>query len=114
LESDRSYTPDRAADLIRCRDDHLLRRTAFHESGHCIAALHSSLPLLRVLIRTDGSGVTQYARRLGPAEIECWALTLFAGPLAEADRFGSASFAGDEQTAAAALAALGLDWSGAR
>ena len=52
---------------------HHLRRAAVYESGHCIAALHYSLPLLGVAVNADGSGATKYARRLGPAEVECWA-----------------------------------------
>jgi hypothetical protein len=34
-------------------------RTAQHESGHAVAALFYSLPLLEVVVDADGSGCTR-------------------------------------------------------
>ena len=48
---------------------HLLR-AAQHESGHAVGALHFSLPLLKVVVRADGGGKTEYARKFTVAEIE--------------------------------------------
>jgi hypothetical protein len=53
-------TPVRDA---KVRDMTHFDRCSIHESGHAVAALFYSLPLFEVVIRTDGSGVTKYARR---------------------------------------------------
>lgn len=79
-----------------------------------MAAVYYFLPLQRVTINTDGSGTTQYSRRLGTAEIESWAVTMHAGPLAEMLYFGAAPVGGDDAVASAALSELGLDWNAAR
>jgi len=87
-----------------------LYRAAYHEAGHCIAALRFALPLLEVVIHPDGTGCTKYARRLGVGEVERWAVSAFAGIEAEVDRFGNAPIEEDQHAIARALAALGLDW----
>jgi hypothetical protein len=87
-----------------------LYRAAYHEAGHCVAALRFALPLLEVVIHPDGTGCTKYARRLGVGEVERWAVSAFAGIEAEVDRFGNAPIEEDQHAIARALAALGLDW----
>ena len=70
-------------------------RTAQHESGHAVAALFYSLPLLEVVVDADGSGCARYTRHFGVGKIECWVVSAFCGPEAELDRFGSAPVTAD-------------------
>jgi len=65
----------------------LLARAAVHESGHAVAALALRLPLNAVEIRDDGTGVVGYRRWLGPAELERWVVTAYAGGSAERSVF---------------------------
>jgi hypothetical protein len=64
-----------------------LFRSAFHEAGHAVTALHLNLPLRDVCIRNDGSGLTTYCRQFGRAEARCWTISAYAGPAAEDDAF---------------------------
>jgi len=88
-----------------------LPRAAAHEAAHCVTALHFSLPLLEVFIFGSGGGRTRYARHFSYAETACWAVTAFAGPLAERAVFGSAPTAGDDAVVARMLAVLNLNWT---
>jgi hypothetical protein len=90
---------------------HLLRRCAVHESGHATAALHYSLPILKVTIHSDGGGKTEYARRLGSGEVEVWTAVSYAGPMAELDAFGDASEDGDLKAIKTMVADLNLGWA---
>jgi hypothetical protein len=86
-------------------------RTAQHESGHAVAALFYSLPLLEVVVDADGSGCTRYKRHFGVGEIECWVVSAFCGPEAELDRFGSAPVTADFDVIEEMARRLGLTWT---
>jgi hypothetical protein len=87
-------------------------RAAFHESGHCCAALHYGLPLRSCWIANDGTGLTTYCRQFGRAEARVWTISAYAGPEAEADAFldpGDGD-AADFATIDRMLERLRLDW----
>ncbi len=88
------------------------RRAAVHEAAHAVAALYFNLPLSTVEIRTDGTGLTRYARDLGRREAQRWVITALAGPEADRDALGyeSVSEASDLRAIAAVADKLGLDW----
>lgn len=86
--------------------------TCYHEGGHAVAAVRFGLPLRAVIVRDDGTGLTQYRHWLGAADLEAWIITTYAGGEAERDRFpGHPADAGDGRSIKAALKACGLDWS---
>jgi hypothetical protein len=90
-------------------------RVAQHEAGHATAALHYRLPLREVVINSDGTGYTAYAR-WRRADAEAWTVTAYSGPEAEKDLFldGSADEAGDLLAIDSMLGRLGLDWDARR
>jgi len=89
-----------------------LRRTAIHESGHCIIALRSfMLPVKEAFICNNGSGGVSYSRRIGLGEIDRVVTVGFAGPAAEALQFGSADESGDLRVIKTMLRRLDLSWS---
>lgn len=100
------------ADIIAAYDpDNLLRRVAWHESGHVVAALYYKLPLREVRICDDGTGLTSYQHWLGLAECERWTITTFAGGEAEFDLFGDwRADNGDLRAIGNMLYALQLSW----
>jgi hypothetical protein len=86
------------------------RRAAVHEAAHAVAALYFDLPLSTVEIRTDGTGLTRYARDLGRREAQRWVITALAGPEAERDSCGGEPVEASDLRAIAAMAdKLGLD-----
>ncbi len=89
-----------------------LARAATHESGHAVAALHYELPLYQVVIFGDGTGVTNYSRRLMRDEAEAYVITAFAGDISEHDLFYDRQYADYDDRAGIArmIQRLDLDW----
>ena len=94
----------------------LLGRTACHEAGHAVAALSLGLPLNAVEIRSDGTGVVGYRRWLGPAELERWIITAYAGGASERSvfPFGSCDNSLDRTRVARAVDKQRKHWSAYR
>jgi hypothetical protein len=73
-----------------------LHRIATHEAGHAVAATVLRLPVRYAAVFADGRGeVAYYPVPVGPANIARRAVTSYAGPAAERERFGEARAAGD-------------------
>ena len=58
-----------------------------------------------------GGGATQYSRRLGPGEVECWTIATLAGIEAEIAAFGDAPITGDLPAIENMIERLGLHWT---
>jgi hypothetical protein len=91
-----------------------LCHAAWHESGHVVSATCLSLPLLGASIDHRGNGITKYARLFTAAEIEPWAVTVYAGGLAEIAAFGDCKADSDDDVLRIAMRRLNLSWTNGR
>jgi hypothetical protein len=65
-------------------DTGLLERTAYHEAGHCVAALQFGIPIISVTIENDaGQLLRGHYRERADLALECIVTFCLAGPAAE-------------------------------
>jgi len=68
----------------------LPQRTAYHEAGHCAAALTFGIPIIRITIENESPHLHRgHYRAQHDAGLECMATLCLAGPVAEAYFCGS-------------------------